>query len=229
MRAALLNPAPRKGHQRPEPKPGPPSTKRPAGGGRTREGPRPRLDPWLRWVPVPLAALVAVIGLLVMGSFQGQVAAANANRAPAYQAGGLALTVTTMLWMSNDMTGQGPVKGSSGFSMDPSMMPGIQAVGENRLRVEVVLNNVTGNVQGYSVNGFRVSAPGGQTWPLDSVGHEDLPSAANIQPGFQVTLDLYFDVPAKQSKHLTVKWSRGGTTVSIPVNTTGALPGPMRM
>jgi hypothetical protein len=228
MRAALLNPAPKKGRQRPEAKPGPPSMKRPAGGGRTREG--PRLDPWLRWVPVPLAALVAVIGLLVMGSFQGQVAAANANRAPAYQAGGLALTVTTMLWMSNDMTGQGPAqKGSKGFTMDPSMMPGIQAPGENRLRVEVSLSNVTSDVQRYSISDFSISAPSGETWPVDGVGHEDLPSSAALRPGFWTTIDLYIDIPAKQSKHLTLKWSRGGTTVSIPVNTTGALPGPMRM
>lgn len=227
MRAAQLNPAPSSGHRRPEPGAG--SMKHPAGG-RTREGPRTGLQPWLRWVPAPLAILAAVIGALVMGSFQGQVAAANAHRPPGYQAGGLALSVTTMLWMSNDMTGQGPAqKGAKGFAMDPSMMPGIQAPGVNRLRVEVSLSNVTGNIERYSVSNFSVSAPSGQTWAVDSVGHEDLPSSANIEPGFGVTLDLYFDVPAKQSKHLTLKWSRGGTTVSIPVNTTGALPGPMRM
>ena len=228
MRAVQLKPAPSSGQRRPEPGAG--SMKRPTGGGRTREGPRTGLQPWLRWVPAPLAILAAVIGALVMGSFQGQVAAANAHRPPGYQAGGLALSVTTMLWMSNDMSGQGPVKGASqGFSMAPSMMPGIQAVGEDRLRVEVNLSNITGNVERYSISDFSVSAPRGQTWPVDSVGHEDLPASANIEPGFGVTIELYFDVPAKQSKHLTVEWAYGGTTVSIPVNTTGALPGPMRM
>jgi hypothetical protein len=228
MRAAQSSHAPRSGHQRSETRPGAPP-KRPAGGGRKRDGPRSRTDPWLRWVPVPLAILVAVIGLLVMGSFQGQVAAANAGRAPAHQAGGLALSVTTMLWMSNDMTGQGPVnKGRPGFSMDPSMMPGMQAAGVNRLRAEVSLSNVTGDTQRYSISDFSLAGPGGKTWRVDPVGHSDSASSATLQPGFGTTIDVYFDIPAKQSKHLTLEWSRGGTTVSIPVHTSGQ-PGPMRM
>ena len=173
--------------------------------------------------------LAAVIGMLVMGSFQGQVAAANAN-SPGYRAGGLSLSVNTMLWMSNDMTGQGPInKSRQGFSMDPSMMPGIQSVGDDRLRVEVVLNNTTGDQQRYSVSDFSLAGTGSKTWPVDSVGHEDMPSSAVIQPGFAVTIDLYFDVPAKYINQLTVKWSRGGTTVSIPVRSSDGTPGPMRM
>ena len=228
MRAAKMSPAPRSGHLHPAAKPGA-VPKRPAGK-RKRDGPRSGLDPWLRWVPVPLAALVAVIGLLVMGSLQGQVAAANANSATAYQAGGLGLSVDTMLWMSNDMTGQGPTnkKHNGGFAMDPSMMPGMQALGENRLRVEVSLKNSTGDMQSYSINDFTVAAPGGKSWTNDGIGHEDLTTSAVLQPGFQTTIDLYFDVPAKQSKNLTLKWSRGGTTVSIPVRTNGK-PGPMHM
>jgi hypothetical protein len=203
--------------------------KRPAGGRRTREGPRPGPHPWLRWVPVPLAALAAAIGALVMFSFQGQVAAANASL-PGYRAGGLSLTVSTMAWMSNDMTGQGPVKnGRQGFSMDPSMMPGMQARGENRLRVEVALSNITNDVQRYSLGDFSLAGRGGKTWQADGVGHSDSAQSANLEPGFGVTIDVYFDVPAKQTKNLTVKWSRSGTTVSIPVNTLGGQPGPMRM
>jgi hypothetical protein len=83
--------------------------------------------PGLRWVPVPLAALAAVIGVLVMGSFQGQVAEANAHQS-GYRAGGLALSVDTMYWMSNNMTGLGPGQQgvANGFSMPASEMPGIQ-------------------------------------------------------------------------------------------------------
>lgn len=228
MRAAKMSHAPRSGHLNPEAKPGAASKR--SAGKRKRDGPRSRLDPWLRWVPVPLAALVAVIGLLVMGTFQGQVAAANANSGAAYQAGGLALSVDTMLWMSNDMTGQGPAnkKNNHGFAMDPSMMPGMQPVGEDRLRVEVSLSNDTSDVQLYSINDFTVAAPGGKTWNNDGIEHEDLTTSAVLQPGFATTIDLYFDVPAKQSKHLTLKWSRGGTTVSIPVQTS-THPGPMHM
>ena len=227
MRAAQLSRAPMGGHPRAEQKPGAPAMKRPRGGRRTREGPVPG-HPWLRWVPVPLAILAAAIGALVMGSFQGQVAAANASR-PGYQAGGLDLGVDTMLWMSNDMTGQGPVnKKHQGFAMDPSMMPGMQAVGEDRLRVEVSLSNTTSDMQRYSMADFSLAGPRGKTWNADPVGHSDSASSANLQPGFGTTIDLYFDIPAKLSKHLTLEWSRGGTTVPIPVHTSGQ-PGPMHM
>jgi len=225
MRAAQLTPAPRSGRRRPERKPGAAATKWPQSGRRTREGP---VHPWLRWVPVPLAVLAAVIGALVMGSFQGQVAAANASH-PGYQAGGLNLSVDTMLWMSNDMTGQGPAKKArQGFAMDPSMMPGMQTVGENRLRVEVSLSNTTGDMQQYSINDFRLTAKSGKSFNVNPVGHADMPALASLRPGFGTTIDMYFDVPARQSAHLTLQWSRGGTTVSIPVHTAG-LPGPMRM
>lgn len=228
MRAGQLNPALKSARRRPKLEPGALAMKRPPGGRRTRRSPG-SAHPWLRWVPVPLAVLAAAIGMLVMGSFQGQVSAANANR-PGYQAGGLLLSVNTMLWMSNDMTGQGPLNQShKGFSMASSMMPGIQSIGDDRLRVEVVLNNTTGDVQRYSVNDFSLAGTRSKTWPADSVGHEDMPSSAVIQPGFAVTIDLYFDVPAKYINHLTVQWSRGGTTVSIPVRTSNASPGPMHM
>jgi hypothetical protein len=188
------------------------------------------MHPWLRWVPVPLAVLAAVIGALVMGTFQGQQAAAKARQPLSYQAGGLSLSVDTMLWMSNDMTGQGPSKKApQGFSMAPSMMPGMQAVGENRLRVEVSLSNATGDTQRYSLSDFSLAGPGRKTWAVDGVGHSDAATSANLQPGFGTTIDLYFDVPARQSNHLTVQWSRGGTTVAIPVHTAGGRPGPMRM
>ncbi|HEV2375123.1 MAG TPA: hypothetical protein VGS19_23565 [Streptosporangiaceae bacterium] len=230
MRAIHINPGPRSGH--PAPKPGTPSPKRPPGTARPRTGARTGAGSWLRglrWVPVPLAALAAMIGTLVLGSLQGQVAAANA-RHPSYQAGGLALSVDTMLWMSNDMTGQGPAQTNNhGFAMASSMMPGMQAPGQDRLRVEVNLSNVTADLQRYSITDFSVAGPSGRTWKVDGYGHSDSASSANLEPGFGVTIDVYFDVPAKQSKHLTLQWSRGGTTVSIPVNTVGAQPGPMHM
>jgi hypothetical protein len=189
--------------------------------------------PGLRWVLVPLAALVAVIGALVIGTFQGQVAAANAHR-PGYRAGGLALTVSTMLWMSNDMTGQGSgtkgsgKKASQGYTMPDSMMPGMQATGDNRLRVEVRVSNITTDAQRYSTTDFSLVGAGGKTWQVNGQEHSDIPASANLEPGFGTIFDIYFDIPAKNSKNLTLKWSRGGTTVSIPVKTGGA-PGAMHM
>jgi hypothetical protein len=184
----------------------------------TKGNPGPRL-PGLRWVPVPLAALAAVLGWLVLGSMQGQQAAARDQHPHGYQAGGLALSVDQMMWMSNDMTGQGPLKVPKGFPMDPSMMPGMQGPGDNRLRFEVDLSNVSTGVQRYAMSDFRVIAPGGQSWkPTENGGSA---AEANLEPGFQATADMYFDVPIKQSKNLTIRWSRDGTTVQFPVNTSG--------
>jgi hypothetical protein len=192
----------------------------------TKGNPGPRL-PGLRWVPLPLAVLAAVVGWLVLGSLQGQQAAAHQDHINGFQAGGLALTMDTMAWMSNDMS-DGPVKIPKGYSMPSSMMPGMQKTGDNRLHLEFDLSNTTSSMQRYSMSEFRVVAPGGQSWKLSStggIGHA-VPIETVLQPGFHTTVDAYFDIPAKQSKNLTVEWSRDGTTVDIPVSTNGTLPAP---
>jgi hypothetical protein len=193
----------------------------------------------LRWVPVPLALLAAMLGVLVMGSMQGR-AAADLAKEP-NQAGGLSLTVDTMLWMSNDMSGNGaaassdltpapaPADSPGVYSMPDSMMPGMQPTGDNRLRVEVDLSNVTGSTQRYSTTDFSLSGPGGKTWKVNGQDHSSQPASAELQPGFQTTIDVYFDIPASNSKNLTLHWSRGGRTVSMPVNTGGVGPGQMHM
>jgi hypothetical protein len=177
-------------------------------------------------VPVPLALLAAALGLLVMGTIQGQAAADLASHPN--EAGGLSLTVDTMLWMSNDMGGTGAPQASpppdDSYSMPSSEMPGMQPVGDNRLRVEVDLSDVTGSVQQYSTTDFTLSAPGGKTWPVNGQEHSSQPASADLQPGFRTTIDVYFDIPAADSKNLTLHWSRGGRTISMPVSTGGAAP-----
>jgi len=194
----------------------------------------------LRWIPVPLALLAALLGLLVVGSMQGQATADLANHPD--QAGGLSLTVDTMLWMSNDMAGNGsgsgastdlapaPAPADSGtYSMPDNMMPGMQATGDNRLRIEVDLGNVSSSVQRYSTTDFSLSGPGGKTWQVNGQEHSALPASADLRPGFGTTIDVYFDIPAKDSKNLILHWSRGGHTISMPVNTGGEGPGTMHM
>ena len=176
-------------------------------------------------MPVPLALLAAALGVLVMGSMQGRAAADLASHPN--EAGGLSLSVDTMLWMSNDMGGNGapqaaPPPADSGYSMPSSMMPGMQPVGDNRLRIEVDLSNVTSSVQQYSTTDFNLSAPGGKTWQVNSQEHSALPASADLQPGFRTTVDVYFDIPASDSKNLTLHWSHGGRTISMPVNTGSA-------
>lgn len=177
-------------------------------------------------MPVPLALLAAALGMLVFGSVQGRAAADLASHPN--EAGGLSLTVDTMLWMSNDMEGSGNPSAApppaSQFSMPSSMMPGMQPVGDNRLRVEVDLSNVTGSVQQYATTDFSLSGPGGKSWKVNGQEHSSLPGSADLQPGFSTTVDVYFDIPAADSKHLILHWSRAGRTISIPVNTGGAAP-----
>jgi hypothetical protein len=203
---------------------------RPAGGRSRKKGrPLPGRRLWgVRWVPVPLALLAAVLGVLVMGSVQGQAAADLASHPN--EAGGLSLTVDTMLWMSNDMGGSGspqaapPPADSGEYAMPSSMMPGMQPVGDDRLRIEVDLSNVSASVQQYAMTDFTLSAPGagGKTWPVNGQEHSSQPGSADLQPGFRSTVDVYFDIPASDSKHLTLHWSRGGRTISMPVNTSGS-------
>jgi hypothetical protein len=229
MRAVRMNGGAAGGRRRSGLKPGPVLGGRvQRAGGRAREGTRlsrgSRLA-GLRWVPVPLAALMAVLGWLVLGAAAGQNASAHSAHQHGYQAGGLGLAVDQMVWMSNDMTGQGPLKVPKGFPMDSSMMPGMQPAGDNRLRVEVNLQNGTSSVQRYALSDFRAVAPGGQSWKFSDNGGTGTATAGDLQPGFEATVDMYFDIPTAQSKNLSIEWSRGGTTVDFPVNTSG-IPSP---
>jgi len=174
---------------------------------------------WVRWVPVPLALGAALIGWVVLGNTLDQHGSAHVHT---YEAGGLSLAVDQMVWMSNDMSGQGPLASKSqGFAMDPSMMPGFQTVDNNRLRLEVTLSNGTAEAQQYTQGDFRVVAPDGQSWPVSDDGGNVRQKVATLRSGFAARVDLYFDIPTSQTRGLSVEWSRGGTTVEIPVNTSG--------
>jgi hypothetical protein len=173
---------------------------------------------WARWLPLPLALTAAIIGWVVLGNTLGD----HAGHVHGYEAGGLTLSVDRMLWMSNDMTGQGPLASKSqGFAMDPSMMPGFQSVNDNRLQIEVTLANGTGDAQRYAQSDFRVVGADGQSWGTSDDGGDIQQKVGTIGPGYQATFTLYFDLPNQQTKGLNVEWSRGGTTVQIPVNPTG--------
>ena len=185
--------------------------------------------PGLRWVPVPLAILFAAIGWLMLGGAVGQHAASAAAKAAlGFQAGGLQVNVDTMLWMSNDMTGQGPVKSSnpSGFKMPSSMMPGMQVAGDNRLRVEFSIANVSSADQRYYVRQFRVVAKNGQSYGPNGNDGSTQATVAILRPGFGTIIDLYYDLPAGVNKNLSVCWTHGGTSVTFPVSTNGTLPAP---
>ncbi len=177
---------------------------------------------WLRWLPVPLAVAAALIGWVVLGDALGQHADGHAH---AYEAGGLSLSVDQMVWMSNDMSGQGPLASKSqGFAMDPSMMPGFQTVNNNRLRLQVTLRNGTGDAQRFARSDFRVVGPNGQSWGVADDGGSIAQKVTTLGSGYQEVVDLYFDIPNSQTRNLSIQWSRGGSQVEIPVDTSGKQP-----
>ena len=196
-----------------------------------RERPRkaataaPRM-PGLRWVPVPLAILLAAIGWLVFGSALGQHALADAHAGP--QAGGLALTINDVVWMVDNMTDPGVKPNPNQFQMPASEMPGMQTVGEKRLRIELYIRNVSSSPQRYQLNDFRLFGTGGKSWaPIDNAATRGAILAANLDPGFQATVDMYFDLPLSQGKRLTMEWEHGGTVVRFPIHATGMASGSM--
>src|SRR5215469_9143704 len=116
----------------------------------------PRM-PGLRWVPVPLAFLLAVIGWLIFGSAIGQHALASAHAGP--EQGGMGLTVNQAVWMADDMADPGSAN-PKGFQMPDTMMPGMQTVGDKRLRIELYLRNISGSPQRYGLAEFRLLGTG---------------------------------------------------------------------
>ena len=185
-----------------------------------------RWMPGLRWVPVPLAILMAVLGWLVFGAALGQHAVASAHAGP--QAGGLGLTVNQVVWMADNMGDPRQKTNPSGFQMPAGMMPGMQTAGDKRLRVELYIRNTGNSAQRYALSEFRLFGTGGRSWaPLDNAATRGAVLSAVLYPGFQVTIDLYFDLPKSQGSRLSVRWEHGGTTVTFPVHAIGSDSGVM--
>jgi uncharacterized protein YbdZ (MbtH family) len=189
---------------------------------RGRPGSRPgaRLA-GLRWVPVPLAMLLAALGFLVLGAAAGQHSVNNQARG--LEAGGLGLTVNTMLWVDDSMSAPGKST-SKGFTMPSSEMPGLSTAGDQRLRIEVYIRNISKGLQQYALPDFVLVGPGGKSWKLlanAATQHSIAPQTGELGPGWSTTADLYYDVPDAQTKHLSIRWSHDGSTVSFPVHPTG--------
>ncbi|HEY3907430.1 MAG TPA: hypothetical protein VGM14_26230 [Streptosporangiaceae bacterium] len=177
--------------------------------------------PGLRWVPVPLAILVAAIGWLVFGSVMGQHALASSHAGPVQ--GGMGLTVNQVVWMADDMTNPGgPAADPNQFTMPASEMPGMQKVGDKRLRIEIYLRDISSSPQRYGLAEFRLLGTGKQSWPpLDNAATRGAALSAVLDPGFQATVDLYFDVPASQHGALRLEWEHNGHIMAIPVHIIG--------
>jgi hypothetical protein len=180
--------------------------------------------PGLRWVPVPLAILLAVIGWLVFGSVLGQHALAVAHAGP--EQGGMGLTVNQAVWMANDMVDSGKKVNPNQFQMPSDMMPGMQTGGDKRLRIEFYLRDISNSPQRYALAEFRLLGTGHQSWsPLDNAAVRGQMLSAMLDPGFQATINLYFDLPAKQHGALRLEWEHGGHIMTIPLHVAGSMVG----
>lgn len=178
--------------------------------------------PGLRWVPVPLAILMAVIGWLVFGTALGQHALAVAHAGP--EQGGMGLTVNQVVWMQDDMVTPGTNPGY--YHMPASEMPGMQLAGEKRLRIELYLRNISSSVQRYALAEFRLLGTGHQSWPpLDNAAVRGQMLSALLDPDFQATVDVYFDLPISQRGALRLEWEHNGHLMTIPLHIGTAMVG----
>lgn len=176
----------------------------------------PRM-PGLRLVPVPLAILLAVIGWLVFGSALGQHALASSHAPP--EQGGMSLTVNQSVWMVDDMSDPGTKANPNSFQMPADMMPGMQTSGDKRLRIELYLRNISNSPQRYALAEFRLVGTGHQSWaPLDNAAVRGQTLSAVLDPAFQSTIDLYFDLPASQHGQLRLEWEHAGHLMFIPLH-----------
>jgi hypothetical protein len=103
-------------------------------------------------------------------------------------------------------------------------MPGLSTAGDQRLRIEVYIRNVSKGPQQYALPDFVLVGPGGKSWKLlanAATQHSIAPQTGELGPGWSTTADLYYDVPDAQTKHLSIRWSHDGSTVSFPVHPTG--------
>lgn len=110
--------------------------------------------------------------------------------------------------------------------MPPSEMPGMQLVGEKRLRIELYLRNISNSPQTYGLAEFRLLGTGHQSWPpLDNAAVRGQPLSAVLDPTFEATTDLYFDLPAGQRGALRLEWEHNGHVMTIPLHVGTAMVG----
>ncbi len=157
----------------------------------------------------------------------GQHALASAHADP--EQGGMSLHVNQVVWMADDMSEPtGKSSNPNQFKMPASMMPGMQTVGEKRLRIELYLRDISNATQVYGLAEFRLLGTRKQSWPpVDNTATRGAVLSARLYPGFQSTIDLYFDLPASQHGALKLEWEHGGHIMTIPVHVIGKDSGVM--
>jgi hypothetical protein len=146
------------------------------------------------------------------------------------QAGDLAFSVDALEWLSmnhahdeessdvslrsDDADEAAAAAAALGFSMPPSMMPGLPPEGYQRLRVELTLQNIGAGREEIGPAHFRVeSADGAVYLPLQNSAFR----AQELVAGQGIGAVLFIDVP-EDAKASRLIWARGGKRVVVPMN-----------
>src|SRR5262245_351980 len=159
-----------------------------------------------------LASVIALAGLVVLmahtdhGSHAGHATAV-------YTAGGMSVTVNRWQWMSHDMFG-GPTPAQHNFPMPAQIMPGMQTDDVNRLHVELTVSNGTGQRAPASGRDFAVETPDGRRVEMND-SSDASGGPLQLGAGTSTTMDLYFDVPLKDTVRDLV-FAYVGSSVRIP-------------
>jgi hypothetical protein len=169
-------------------------------------------------MPTRRRRLVALFGIAILSTVVGSWLLAGQIRPtePATDTvAGLSAALHTAGWLSMDahtMDQQG------GYQMPAQMMPGAPAGDQMRLGVPVTLRNTSGQPQRFNpAEEFAlVGGVGGD--PV--LPHSDtFGQLTRLNPDSAVEGVLYFDtlVPTPTDPPLTLRWSRGGDTVSLTI------------
>jgi len=182
-------------------------------------------------------ALLLALALALVG--WGSVVAARLVAAPTLtvgigetiQAGNLAFSIDTAEWISmnhdhdaeatnsvsleSDDADEAAIAAATlGFSMPPSMMPGLPKEGQQRLRLEVTFQNTGNGREAISADQFRVEAADGTVYlPLSNSSLRSMDLVAGQGIGVQLLVDV--DETARSPR---VIWERGGKQVALQID-----------
>lgn len=146
------------------------------------------------------------------------------------QAGDLAFSVDRLEWLSmnhahdeessnvtlrsDDADEAAAAAAALGFSMPPSMMPGLPPEGYQRLRVELTLQNTGGGREAVGPEHFRVEGADGAVYlPLKNSAFR----SQELVAGQGIGAVLFIDV-AEDARSLHLIWERSGKRVVVAMD-----------
>jgi hypothetical protein len=161
---------------------------------------------------VAVALVFGLVGVVFLGLMLRE---RKTTAAGSVSAGGLTLQVQSAQWIDLEHDHE------DGFQMPQQMTPGAPGPNQQRLAVEVTLENHSDSIRQFTQSEFAIEGPDGEISPMVS---EDL-SDKLLRPGLGLSGSLSFDLPASSAKQgnprFFLVWDRAGEVVRVPV-TVGA-------